>query len=116
MSGKALGPVLPAAGLTSLPPRLTVARWTGRFQGHSFSLTVSEDTTAIRNLSTATLDVDGELGSQTVRVIVGPVSQRNPNSIAFHGTIGDHHVTGSVTANSAHGASNRATATFTVSG
>ena len=111
VSGKALSPVLPAAGLTSLPPRLTMAMWTGRFQGHTFS----ENTAALRNLTTVTFDVDGTLGSQNVRVIVGP-RRRNPNSIAFHGTIGDHQATGPVTATPAQGASSKATATFTVSG
>ena len=74
------------------------------------------NTAALRNLSTFTFDVDGTLGSQNVRLIIGPPSRNNPNSIAFHGTIGNHHVTGSVTATPAHGASNKATATFTVSG
>jgi hypothetical protein len=116
VSGKALSPVLPATGLTSLPPRLSVARWTGRYQGKTFSLTVSEEPAALENLTTFTFDVEGTLGSQDVRVIVGPPTRHNPNSITFHGTIGNHHVAGSVPATSAHGSSNKATATFTVSG
>jgi len=116
VSGTALAAVFPASGLKSLPPRLTLARWTGRFQGHTFSLVVEEETAALRNLNSFTFDVDGTLGSQNVRFIVGPPSRSNPNAIAFHGTVGDHHVTGSVTSAPARGASNRATATFTISG
>ncbi|HEY5024518.1 MAG TPA: hypothetical protein VII76_06050 [Acidimicrobiales bacterium] len=114
--GTALGPVVPAGGLSALPARLTVARWTGRFQGHAFSLSVSEDTSALRDLQSATIDVDGTLGSQKVHFVVGPAGSTISNTIKFRGTVGAHHVTGSVRLFNAHGASNKASATFTVTG
>ena len=117
VTGKALAPVVPAGGLASLPPRLTLAHWTGRFQGHAFSLTVSASTSVLAQPLTATFDADGRLGSQNVHVVVGPVSQTNPNAIQFQGTVGSHHVTGTVALPTDHGQATRtATATFAVAG
>ena len=113
-------PVIPpapssGAGL-SLPHRLALARWTGRFLGQNFALTVTFllGNTSL-SLGSFTVDIDGTFGSQPVRFTAVPISS-NSNTIRFQGTIGHHHVTGTIGSATKTGASNEATATFTVTG
>lgn len=112
--GTSLGPSTPNGGSpTSLPARLTLATWTGTFEGHPFALDVSTGTSSLSDINTLTFDADGTFDSQKVRFIVGP-DPDNSNTIKFHGTVGRHKVTGSLRLLPAHGASGKATATFTV--
>jgi hypothetical protein len=112
--GTSLGPSTPKGGPpTSLPARLTLATWTGSFEGHRFALDVSTGTSSLSNISTLTFDADGTFDSQKVRFIVGP-DPDNSSTITFHGTVGAHDVAGSLRLWPAHGASGKATATFTV--
>jgi hypothetical protein len=90
---------------------LEVARWTGTFEGRTFALAVTLLTSGLA--TTATVDVDGRFGSQPVRFVVGP-EPVSSTTVHFHGTVGPHHVTGSVRPSQGRGARNRATATFTV--
>jgi len=77
----------------SLPSQLTLARWTGTFQGHAFSLNVSFASSALANPNSITVDIVGTLGSQAVRFSATP-TPRNPDVVMFQGTVGPHHVTG----------------------
>jgi hypothetical protein len=67
------------------------------------------------SLGSFTVDIDGTFGSQRVRLTAVPVTD-NSNTIRFQGTVGHHHVTGSIGSPKKTGASNEATATFTVTG
>ena len=102
-------------GGVSLPSPLTLGRWTGSFQGHAFTLNVSFATSALANLNSVTVDIVGTLGSQAVRFTAAPTG-KNPNVVIFQGTVGRHHVTGTVQPFQATGADHKATATFTVAG
>jgi hypothetical protein len=102
-----------------LPAKFVFARWTGSFQGKAFALAVSFDPSAFDSPSalanlTLIFHIHGSYGSQAVKGIVSG-SESDPNSLRFSGTIGHHHVAGTVTPVK-HGATNKATATFTVTG
>lgn len=99
----------------SLPARLSLARWTGSFDGHAFSLTVSLKTSALADTASMTAYVDGTFGSQAARFVIGP-EPATATTLSFHGTVGTHHVTGTVRPASHRGSENEATATFTVTG
>jgi hypothetical protein len=101
--------------LTSLPAKLTLATWNGRFQGHAFNLPVTFNIAGLRNLASAKAHIDGTYGSQKVRFVAGTTSQSS-QKITFHGTVGPHDVSGSVRLLGEHGDSGKATATFTVTG
>ncbi len=112
VQGTALAPPpLKPGGPIAVPARLEVARWTGTFEGRTFALAVTLLTSGLA--TTATVDVDGRFGSQQVRFVVGP-EPVSSTTVHFHGTVGPHHVTGSVRPSQGRGARNRATATFTV--
>jgi hypothetical protein len=118
VNGKALAPPLPPitpGSAPSIPTHLQLAQWTGTFEGHTFSLKVVADFASASNPSSITFDVDGSFGSQKVSFIVGP-APATANAITFHGTVGHHHVTGSVRPGVSHGSNGKATATFTVTG
>jgi hypothetical protein len=116
VTGKALTPALPTIKPGStIPTHLQLARWTGVFEGHTFSLNVVADFASASNLNSITFDVDGTFGSQKVSFIVGP-APATANAITFHGTVGHHHVTGSVRPGASHETHGKATATFTVTG
>jgi hypothetical protein len=66
------------------------------------------------NLAAVGIDVDGTFGSQTVRCTAS-LTPHHPDSVTFRGTVGPHHVTGTVRPVQ-HGVANTATATFTVTG
>ena len=105
----------PPRGALSLPAKLTLATWTGSFQGHTFALTVTFNTAGFRNLASATIDIDGTYGSQKVRFVAGATST-NSQTATFHGTVGYHHVSGSVRPFTEHGATEKAVTTFKVTG
>ena len=112
--GTSVGPSTPEGGSpTSLPARLTLATWTGTFEGHRFALDVSTGISSLSNISTLTFDANGSFDSQKVRFIVGP-DPDNSTTIRFHGTVGRHDVLGSLRLMPAHGARGEAIATFTV--
>jgi hypothetical protein len=116
VTGTAAAAVLKGqGGAVSLPSRLALARWTGTFEGHRFSLTVSAGTGSLAHIQTLTFDVDGTFGSQPAHFVVGPAST-STTAISFHGTVGPHHVTGKVRLGQANGPNNKATAIFTVTG
>jgi hypothetical protein len=115
VSGKALPPPpIKPGSLTSVPTHLPLAQWTGTFEGHAFSLKLVANLSSA-NLSSFTVDADGTFGSQAVRIIAGP-APASATTITFHGTVGPHHVTGSVRPGVSHGTHGKATATFTVTG
>jgi hypothetical protein len=115
VSGRALPPPpIKPGSVTSIPTHLPLAQWTGTFEGHAFSVKVVANFSSA-NLSSFTVDADGTFGSQAVRIIAGP-APASSNTISFHGTIGHHHVTGSVRPGVSHGTHGKATATFTVTG
>lgn len=117
VNGKAFPAVPPSIkpGSLTIPTHLQLAQWTGAFEGHTFSLKVVANFAKAANPSSITLDVDGTFGSQKVTFIVGPAPATS-NTISFHGTVGHHHVTGSVRPGVSHGSNGKATATFTVTG
>lgn len=115
VSGRALPPPpIKPGSLTSVPTHLPLAQWTGTFEGHTFRLNVVANFTSA-NLSSFTVDADGTFGSQLVRFVAGPASA-SANTITFHGTVGHHHVTGSVRPGTSHATHGEATARFTVTG
>jgi hypothetical protein len=104
-------------GLATLPAHVPFARWTGSFEGHRFWLTVSFNFPKGfngYNLAALSINVDGTFGSQTVRCTAA-ITPHHPDSVTFRGTVGRHHVTGTVRPIQ-HGAADSATATFTVTG
>lgn len=117
VSGRVTPDFVPApGGGVSFPERLTLARWTGSFLGHAFALTVTFLLAkASLSLGSFTVDIDGTWGSQPVRFTAEP-GKDNTSSIRFQGTVGQHHVNGSIGRLRNAGATNEATATFTVAG
>jgi hypothetical protein len=118
VNGKALAPSLPPVtpgSVPSIPTHLQLAQWTGTFEGHTFNLKVVANLASLKNVSAFTVDVDGTFGSQAVRFVAGP-APANANTITFHGTVGHHHVTGSLRPGASHETHGKATATFTVTG
>jgi hypothetical protein len=117
VSGRSTPDFVPGpGGGVSFPERLTLARWTGSFLGHAFALTVTFLLAkASPSLGSFTVNVAGTWGSRPVRFTAEP-GKDNSSSIHFQGTVGQHHVTGSVGPPRKAGASNEATATFTVTG
>ena len=124
VTGKVVMPIPHAIrtpeGSVSLPSILVLARLTGSFQGKSFALTLSVRTSELLplknlfNLSSFVAHVAGTYGSQVVKgTATAPAS--HPNTFRFMGTIGHHHLTGTVRP-IRHGSTNTATATFTVTG
>ncbi len=95
--------------------RLTLARWTGSYDGHAFSLTVSLKASPLPDTASVTAYVDGTFGSQPAHFVVGP-DPTTDAEVSFHGTVGPHGVTGTVRPGSRRGSENRATASFTVTG
>jgi hypothetical protein len=103
----------------SLPSTLTFARWTGSFEGKRFVLTASAKTSGLlkgllNNASEFTVDIDGTFGTEHVTGTASS-SETRPNILFFMGAVGRHHVAGTVRPIQ-HGASNKATAKFTVTG
>jgi len=118
LSGKSVTPVphttLNPGGGVSLPSRLTLARWTGTFEGKAFVLTASVSTSGLTHISSLTVDIDGTFGTAHVRGTASG-SESQPNILHFKGEVGHHHVSGTVRPVQ-HGATNKATASFTVTG
>jgi hypothetical protein len=102
-------------GIVTTPARLPLARWTGTFEGKPFDLDVALANTGT-GLANASVDVRGTYGAQPVHMTAPfSVSQANLNSIAFSGTIGRYHVTGTVRPTGGS-PSNTAQASFVVTG
>jgi hypothetical protein len=78
-------------------------------------MTVIFNTVGIRTRSSALVDIDGTYGSQKVRFVAGSPSEAS-ETITFHGTVGRHDVSGSIRPFTEHGATEKATAAFTVTG
>jgi len=104
----------PASGI-SIPSHLVLARWTGTFQSTHFQLTVSVGDLSTANLSSFTFDISGKFGSQSVHG-TGRASSSQQSHLTFQGTVGRHHVVGSVKEPVEQSGSGTATATFTVTG
>lgn len=119
VSGRSVTPVPKAnqnpGGGISIPSHLVLARWTGTFQGTDFLMTVSVGDLSITNLSSVTFDISGKFGSQIVHG-TGRASSSQQSQLTFQGTVGHHHVVGSVKEPVEQGGSGTATATFTVTG
>jgi hypothetical protein len=100
---------------SNIPSHLILARWTGTFQGTHFQLTVSVGDLSITNLSSLRFDISGNFGSQSVHG-TGRASSSHQSQLTFQGTVGHHHVVGSVKEPVEQSGSGTAIATFTVTG
>jgi len=119
VSGRSVTPVPkadqnPGGGIT-IPSHLVLARWTGTFQGTEFQMTVSVGSLSISDLSSFKVDISGKFGSQSVQGTATSSSSQG-GRLTFQGTVGHHHVVGSVKEPVEHSGSGTATATFTVTG
>jgi len=120
VSGQAVAPS-PSSHISSpiggppLPSRITLARWTGSFEGKPFALTLSLNTAELPNFTTLAVDISGTFGADHVTGTAGG-SQSQPNVLQFSVAVGHHHVVGTVKPFQAHGAANTAMASFTVTG
>ena len=101
----------------TLPPSLTIARWSGSFGSTSFMVSVSEEGGPVAgSLSQFSYVVTGTYGTQPVRATVD-VGASSSSTLRLAGTIGAHHVRGTITIPNAHGTRRgSATGTFTLSG
>lgn len=119
VAGRAITPAFPSgqgASGTSIPAHLVLVRWTGTFEGTGFALSVSVATSSLAgNPSSVALQVGGTFGSQKVQA-VATATAAHQDEISFRGTVGRHHVVGTVRQASQHGASGTATADITVTG
>jgi hypothetical protein len=115
VSGKSVTPVPkadqnPGGGIT-IPSHFVLARWTGTFQGTKFQMTLS-----VGSLSTSfKVDISGKFGSQSVHG-TATSSASQDGRLTFQGTVGHHHIVGSVKEPVEHSGSGTATATFRVTG
>ena len=96
-----------------------IFEYTGTFDGEQFRLGLSFQLSfpagPSRPPTTQVARVQGTYGHRAVNVVlVAPVSA--PKSVSFHGTIGEVRVSGTFTRPTRNGATNTATATFTVTG
>jgi hypothetical protein len=105
----------PTGGGPTLPTQFTLFRWTGTYGGKSFDLAVSPDLrSSLAGSPTGfNVKVDGTYGSQPVH-LTASLALTQANALHFDGTIGPHHVTGTVWPKG-NGA-NTAVATFVVTG
>lgn len=119
VSGRSVTPVPKAdqnpGGGISIPSHLVLARWTGTFQGTNFEMTVSVGQLSLTNLSSVTFDISGKFGSQSVHG-TGRATSNQQSQLTFQGTVGHHHVVGSIKEPVEQNGLGTATATFTVTG
>jgi hypothetical protein len=114
MNGTADIPGIGSVNPAHPPPLLHVARWTGIYGGKSFALTVS--LVLWDKTHPFPFEVDGEYGSLGVHATTTALSP-HARTIDFEGTIGHHHITGTIgPVEHHHGISGTATIHFTVSG
>jgi hypothetical protein len=100
----------------TIPSQLTLARWTGTFASKTFSVAVSADLSKLASGLTGpgfTVKVDGTYGTEPVHATAS--FSATPDELTFAGTVGHHHITGSVHPTE-NGAANTAAASFVVTG